>query len=180
MKKLLLIACSTGILLTGSMHARTTDSHSFVKQYAQKEGFTVVTLNKTAMKLCIIVAKIENPKEDVSFLTKVDNIQLLTIDDGPQYKTNLEAFNPEFAGFCESGNYEQFMEMEDADQKNQMFCKLQGEDITGFIIRCIDKDDAVMICINGRFGKDDLEEILSNNGKIGGGSIFGGFQNNKQ
>jgi hypothetical protein len=169
-----------GILLTGSAHARTTDSRDFVKQYAQKEGFTALTFNKTAMMLIIAVAKISDPKEDVSFLTKVDNIQLLTIDDGPQYKKNLEAFDPEFAGFCESGNYEQFMEMEDANQKNQMFCKLQGEEITGFIIRCIDKDDAVMICINGRFGKDDLKEILSNNGKIGNGHIFGGFQNNKQ
>jgi hypothetical protein len=168
-----------GLLLTGSVHARTADSRSFVKQYAQKEGYMVVIFNKMAMKLCIIAAKINNPKDDVSFLSKVDDIQVLTME-GAQYKKNAKAFEPEFTGFCELSGYEQFMEVEEANQKNQIFCKLQGEDITGFIIRCVKKDSAEIVCINGRFGKDDLEKILSNKGKIGDGSIFGGFQNNKQ
>ncbi|MDR2773262.1 MAG: DUF4252 domain-containing protein [Tannerella sp.] len=174
MEKLLVIACSIGILLTGSVHARTTDSRRFVKQYAQKEGFTVVTLNKTAIKLIISIANASDPKDDVSILSKIDNIQILIMDD-PQHKKNAEVFEQEFAGFCESGGYEQFMEMENADQKNQIFCKLQGDDIIGFIIRCIQKDSAELVCINGRFGKEDLEKILSDNGKIGGGRIFGGF-----
>jgi hypothetical protein len=144
-----------------SAQAQEMDSRSFVKQYSQKEGFTVTTLNKAALRFVTLLAKVSAPKDDVSFLSNASDIQILELS-APQHIASLEK---EFLGFCETGQYEQLLETEEAGSTERIFCKFQGEGISGFIIWSKQDDSAEMVCLNGRFTPDDMAKIQSKDRK---------------
>jgi len=159
MKKLLVIVlCSMGIAIS----AQAQDSHSFVKQYSHKEGFTVLTLNRATMRLTALLAKIGKPNEDVSILYNVDNVQILTT------ASLSDSFEEDLQRFCEAGRYELILEREGDGGTDQIFCRFTDDGITGFVIW--DKKDQVgsMICLNGRFTEANMKKIMANGWKNAG------------
>jgi hypothetical protein len=145
------------------VYAQETDARSFVKRYSKMEGFTGITINKVGIRLTMLLAKISNPKDDVSFLSKVNNVQILTLS-AEGYEKNIQSFEEAFAEFCKTAGYEQTMQSEDAESRKEIFCKITEDRIVGLIILNKEADSVGMICIDGRFDPQDIESALS--GKV--------------
>jgi hypothetical protein len=144
--------------ITG-IHAKETDSQSFVKSWSEADGFLVMTINKAGIRFVRLLAKVTNPKDDTSFLSKVSHIQMLLLDEG--YEKNVRPFKEAFGGFCDAAKYEPAMKVEDADGQKEIFCKIENDCITGMIILNESNGSLQMVCLNGRFEPEDIEPALS-------------------
>ncbi len=147
------------------VQAQPTNTKSFVKQYAKKEGFTVVSINKAAMKILSVMSKFSARDDDTAMLSQVDGIYILTLDAGK--KDAVEVLETDFAAFCTANRYEKMIEVEESSELVNIYGKLEGEDVTGLIIWNTSlKDSSVnLVCLNGKFTSGDVEKIISNRGK---------------
>jgi hypothetical protein len=146
--------------------AQAQDSHSFVKQYSQQDGFTVVTLNKATMRLATLLARVSNPKDDVSILHNVDNVQILTTSSLAEDR--FATFENELEQFCATGHYDLILESEANGGTDRLFCKFTDDSISGFVIWS--KKDRVgsMVCLNGRFTEENMKKIMVDGWKNAG------------
>jgi hypothetical protein len=151
-------------LCTGIMQAQKMDSRSFVKQYSGEEGFRVTMLNRTALKMIVLLAKISAPGEDISFLSAINNIQIIELS-ASRYERNIDPLEKAFAGFCEAGSYEQVLEKKEFDGTEQIFCRFEKKSITGLIIWSKRNGLVNMVFLNGRFAPKDMAKILSKENK---------------
>jgi hypothetical protein len=170
MKKisLFIIICCMGM---ANVCAQEADAHSFVKSYSKAEGFQVITMNKAGINFTRLLAKVTNPKEDTSFLSKVSSIQLLVLSD-EGYEKNIRPFEEAFTQFCGVAQYEQVVQIEDAESQTEIFSKMKEDGIVGLIILNKLNDSLQMVCLTGKFKPEDIESAISGEG---GMQLFGGF-----
>jgi len=166
MKKLFIMTLTGMMFVNMSLNAQQ-DTKSFVKQYQKQDGFTTVTIGKPIVRMLSLFAKFED--EEVSQIFKHMNaIQILAFERGSN-KNRCETFNNEMLVFCNANGYEELVEVVKHDDTVKIFCKTEGDAITGLIIlnRSNQGSSAAMVCINGKFTFEDVQSITGNVGKTG-------------
>ena len=151
-------------LCTGIMQAQETNSRSFVKQYSGKEGFRATTLDRVAIKMTSLLAKISAPKDEVSFLSNINTIQILELSV-LQYKKHILPLENAFAEFCKTGHYEKLLETEKSGGMEQIFCRFEEDDITELIVWSKQKNSAEIVCLSGSFTQENIKKVLSKENK---------------
>ncbi len=64
------------------------------------------------------------------------------------------------------GELEEIMRMNDSGEKVRIYGKVNGDDIKDLLVFCGDKGgDCVLVEIKGKFGKEDIAEIVDSNVK---------------
>ncbi len=161
MKKIFQLILVGMMIVPMSLNAQ--DTKSFVKQYKKQDGFTVVSLGKPAMRMISLFAKAGKDKDASQVLKRVKTIQVLAFDGSC---TKGETFHNEALAFCDANQYEEMIEVVDYDDTVKIFCKTEGEAITGLIVlnRSHRDSSAEMVCLKGKFTYDDLQ-LITNNGK---------------
>ena len=164
MKKITQLILAGMMIISMNLNAKQ-DTKSFVKQYKNQDGFTVVTIGKPAMKLINLFAKMSD-NEASQIISRVNGIQVLAFDKGWD-KNRGEAFNNEALAFCDDNQYDELIEMVESGETVKIFCKIEGESITGLIVlnRANNNSSAEMVCLSGKFTFDDLQTITNRNGK---------------
>ena len=158
MKSLLLtIFCFSVFALS----AQEADTKSFAKQYAKKDGFTVVTISKAAMKLMTLFSKSDND----DMLSKIDRVQIISAE--PRGQGNANSFTNEVLEFCKANLFEEIMEVEDAKEQVKIFCRSDEGKITDFIIWNYSQSDAStnLVCVNGKFTPENVSTMVNTRGK---------------
>jgi hypothetical protein len=152
-----------GIMIV-PMSLNAQDTRSFVKQYRKQDGFTAVTIGKPAMRIISLFAKAGKDKDASQVLKRVKAIQVLAFDGG---RTEGETFHNEALAFCDANRYEEMIEVVDCDDTVKIFCKTEGETVTGLIVlnRSNRDSSAEMVCLKGKFTSADLQLITNDHGK---------------
>ncbi|MDR1381533.1 MAG: DUF4252 domain-containing protein [Tannerella sp.] len=161
MKKLAIIL--SVFLIAGSVGAEEPGSRSFVKQYSGQEGYSVVTIKKTALKLLSMVARAGGtPKEEMAIFSRIDDIQVLSC---PARKDKADAFEGALLGFCETNGYESLLQSEESGEVVQIYCALKEDAITSFMIWSRKGDMVETVFLNGRFTAEDMKKMMDKKGK---------------
>ena len=162
MRKIIQLMIAGLMIVSLNLNAQQ-DAKSFVKQYKKQDGFTVVSIGKPAMKLMSLFAKASD-NEASQVISRVDAIQVLVCDSWN--KTRNESFNNEALTFCDANRYDELIEVIEQNETVKIFCKTEGESITGLIILThSNHHDIAMVCLSGRFTANDLQTITKSNGK---------------
>ena len=161
MKKLVQMTLVGMMFVSMSLNAQQ-DTKSFVQQYKKQDGFTVITLGKPAITMVSLFARGKS-REAAQALKNVDALQILDFEAG--CKARAETFNSEALSFINNSRFDEFIEVVDSDDTVKIFCKTEGETITGLVILVRSNLDASeqMVCIKGKF---DLDDLLSLNGQF--------------
>jgi hypothetical protein len=161
MKKLVIIL--SVFLIAGSVEAEETESRSFVRQYSGQEGYSAVTINKTALKLLSLVAKASGtPKEKTAIFSRIDGIQVLSC---PAKKDKADAFEEALFGFCKTNGYESILKSEESGEVVQIYCALKEDAITGFTIWSRKDSKVDIVFLNERFTVEDMKNVMDKKGK---------------
>jgi hypothetical protein len=149
-----------------SMNLNAQDIKCFVKQYKKQDGFTVVTVGKPVMKMIGLFAKAGMEKDEAQIIKCVDAVQILAFDRRCD-NVRSETFNSELLTFCDANRYEELIEIVEHDGTVKIFCKTEGETITGLIVLNRSNRDASaeMMSLRGKFTSDDLPLLLDGFGK---------------
>lgn len=168
MKKSLFVAvfCCCALIA----QAQPANTRDFVKQYAKKEGFTAVSINKAAMKILSVMSKFD-AGDDAAMLSQIDGIDILTLDPGR--KNNMESLKKDFDAFCKANRYEKMIEVEESSDRVDIYGKLEGEVITGLIVcnNSLGDSSIDLVFLNGEFTPEDVGKIVP--GRQGKSSIPG-------
>jgi hypothetical protein len=161
MKKLFLAV----VLCMSVFAAQAQDTKKFVKQYAGRAQFTVVCINRAAMNMMTLLAKLGVDGDNRKMLAHVKDMQVLSGDY--MSKAQVNALQSDVLAFCAEHNYEQLMEIIDATDVVTVWGCTNGATITGFIICDKSKKGASveLVCINGKFTPEDIPSIVSKTGK---------------
>jgi hypothetical protein len=163
MKKLVVIL-GVFLMIAGSIGAEETGSRSFVKQYSGVEGYSVVTINKAALKILSLVAKAAGgaAEEELALFSRIDGIQVLSC---PAKKDRADTFEGEILGFCETNGYESILKCEESGEVVHIYCSLKDDAVTGFTIWSRKGGKVNVIFLNGRFTADDIRNVMDKRGK---------------
>jgi hypothetical protein len=150
-------------LIAGSIRAQEADTRSFVKQYSGKEGYSAVTINKTALRILLLVARADGKsKEETAFFSRINVMHVLSC---PPEKDGVDAFEESFFGFCGTNGYESILESEDSGEVVQIYCTLRDSAITGFSIWNRKGNEVNIVFLNGRFTAEDMKKVMDKKGK---------------
>ena len=164
MKKVV-VACISLFFLF-SLNAQKADTKKFVSQYSKQEGFTVVSLGNGAMKLLSVISKfVISSEEEAQFISNTESIRIVS-SSANLSKEKIEAFVSDVLLFCETNEYESFIEVEEFDNSVNIFYSANNDGITGLTILNVssENDNSVdAIFITGKFSFEDLSKIASEN-----------------
>jgi hypothetical protein len=144
------------------MQAQETNSRSFIKQYSGKEGYTVVTVNRTAIKLASLLTRMQGaPKEELTFLSGIEEVQVLSLS---WHKDRTNALEKAFLTFCETDGYDSILESEESGEIVRIYCSFNDRAINGFIIWSREAGNVNVVFLNGCFTFEDMKVVMDKKG----------------
>ena len=163
MKKLVKFILIGMALAPMSLNAQQ-DAQSFVERYRKYDGFTLVTIEKPAMKMISFLVQAGKEENVEQFINCLDAVQALRFERG-QDKIRSESFTNEALAFCNANRYKVFAEATERDESVKIFCKTEGKTVTDMVILCSEPSHVEMICIKGKIALDDLLVFTGSFGK---------------
>ncbi|WP_178795043.1 DUF4252 domain-containing protein [Bacteroidaceae bacterium] len=96
--------------------------------------------------------------KDAEIIGKIKSIRVLDLDDCP---TNVkERFNKK-ANKLSLDGYEELMRVNDDGDKVRILMKTKKEVIRELLLVCTGNDDCTLVQINGKFTKDDIDQLVN-------------------
>ena len=169
MKKFVQLTLLGMMIVSLSVNAQQ-DAKSFVQQYKNQDGFTVITIGKPAIRMASLFVRASADKDAAQALKYVEALQILTFNRGWD-NSHAEKFNSEALKFFDTNQFEEMIEVVEPDNTVKILCKIESETITDMIILNRSKRDTSvdMVCIKGRFKLEDIHSMSSNFGvKVAG------------
>lgn len=124
------------------------------KKYGDREGFTVVTINKGLLKM---VANMDDDRESQDFLGRVHQIKILAIED---QKSEINLYDEVLSDLNKS-DYEELMTVKSEGEEVLMLAKKDGDILEELILLVGGKDDNALVYISGRMNMKDLSKLSS-------------------
>jgi len=134
------------LLLTLMLQAQTSPVDEMFNKYAEKEGFTVVTISSKMLSMFSDKAAEDKNTEDV--ISKLKSIRIISVEDSLLNK-NLN-FYTELTKRLDLSVYEELMAVK------------EGRDITKFLIKQSGKTITELLVIQGGPGGNSLISITGN------------------
>jgi hypothetical protein len=151
MKRLLLFTLLT-ITFTFVYGQKSIDA--LFDKYAEKDGFTTVTINGNLLKLARCFDKNADHDND-SFPASVTEIRILTQDDTTM---KVENFYKMVIKDIDLNLYEEFMRVKDSGQDLRMLVRSEGNKFKEFLMIAGGEDNAI-IQIKGNLTFDDAKKL---------------------
>jgi len=145
------------VLISYSLNAQKSIDDLFAK-YAGKEGFTTVTINGNLLKLA---QAFDNDEHDKSMPKDVSSIRILSQEGDSDGK--VENFYDAVIKDIDLTKYEEFMNVQEKDQKLKMLVKMEGNKFTEFLMISGGKDNA-LIQIKGSMSLDEVKNLSKEHG----------------
>ena len=142
------------IMLSFMANAQTSAVDQLFAKYADKDGFTTVSISKAMFSL---FASEQETKDEFNKAVKgLESIRILAPDSAiqAQMKGKLNFYN-EISKSLPLSQYEELMSVKEKDQVFKMLIRKKGSVITEFLMIGGGKDN-VLICITGNI---DLKSI---------------------
>ena len=124
------------------------------RKYGDRDGFTVVTINKGLLKL---VANMDDDRESQDFLGRVHQIKILATED---HNSDINLYD-EVLSDLDKKDYEELMTAKSKDEEVLILAKKDGDILEELIILVGGKDDNALVYIAGRMNMKDLSRLSS-------------------
>jgi hypothetical protein len=122
------------------------------KKYADREGFTVVTISKGLLKMA---ANIDDEDQEASeFLNRINAIKILAAEEN----NNVNLYD-EVLSDLDKSDYEELMTVKSVDEEVLMLAKKDGDVIEELILLVGGKEDNALVFISGRMSMKDMAKI---------------------
>ena len=154
MKRLILILA---VVLPMAVLAQKTPVDRLFEKYANKEGFTTVSISG---KLLGFASKIETGDEATSdVLSKLNGIRILSVDN-KELTGKLDFYKElEQDGFFKNNEYEVLMEVTEANEVVRFLAKDGGNGKFSDLILVVGGDDNALISIQGIIDPENIGKI---------------------
>ncbi len=162
MKRTTLLLIAT-VLSTG-LWAQSKTLKSFHEKYHDDRDATNITIDGTLLNLVgALAAYAEDDEEAQAFANIAKNIKSMNILSVPMYGTGLSG--KEVSGLrrnLKKESYEELMTMRDGDQKINFLADADEKQLRNMVVLVEDKDELVVMNINGLLNMKDLSKLVSN------------------
>lgn len=134
--------------------AQNSAINKVFNKYENRDGFTVVTINRGLLKM---VANIDDDRESQEFLSRISQIKVLACEDD-QSGINLYE---EVLSDLDKRDYEELMTAKSKGEEVLMLAKKDGDIVEELIILVGGDDDNALVYIAGRMNMKDLSKLSS-------------------
>ncbi|MDX9726624.1 MAG: DUF4252 domain-containing protein [Bacteroidales bacterium] len=157
MKKIFLTGTILFIALT--MQAQTSAIERLFEKYADREGFTTITISGKLLGL-FAGSEVRNDKENV--INSLSSIKILTVDDST-LMSNIN-FYRELGGKSAFAGYEELMDVKEGQDVTKFLIKQNGDRISELIVISGGPGDNTLISIKGDLDLKSLSELSEGTG----------------
>jgi hypothetical protein len=160
MKKLIfaLIICG----LTNVLFAQTDPVNEVFNKYSGAEGFTTVNITGEMLK---IAARIDNQNKDMQFISKLDEVKILTQESKTPGYEDLN-FYEEIYKKLDKSLYKELLVVREEDEHVNMLARENNGIISEFLLIVSGDDENVLIRIKGEIELSELDELSGSIGMI--------------
>ncbi len=121
-------------------------------KYENRDGFTVVTINKGLLKMAADID--DEDKEAQEFLGRISSIKILASED----ESNVNLYD-EVLSNLNKKEYEELMTVKSSEEDVLILAKKDGDIIEELIILVGGKEDNALVYISGRMSMKDMAKI---------------------
>lgn len=147
------------VFCTASLYGQRNSLDDFFDSYADREGYTSVTINGNIFGFL----KNMDDDEDLSELDrKVTSIRVVSTK-GTRFAGETD-FMSELRPVIRRGRYEELMTVRDHDSNVSVMVRSNG-DIISEILVIASGDNEAVIDIRGNFTRDDIDRLSENHGE---------------
>lgn len=143
---LLLFVCHLG-------YAQSMDS--LFNEFGNERNADYVKVSSFMMKLGRMFS---GNDEDTRFMRKIKSMKVLDLEEcAPNVK---ERFNQKM-NKMKPNDYEELMRVNDEGEKVRVLMKMKKETIRELLFVCTGKEDCTLVQINGKFTKEDIDQLVN-------------------
>ena len=149
----------TALFITLAMQAQTGAIDRLFDKYADREGFTTITISG---KLLGLFAGSEVRSDTENVINRLSSIKILSVDD-PALMSSVN-FYKELGGKSGFAGYEELMDVKEGQDVTKFLIRQQGERISELLVISGDPGDNTLISIRGDLDLKSLSELSEGTG----------------
>jgi len=153
MKKVIFVLIICG--LTHLLYGQTDPVNEVFNKYAGAQGFTTVNISSDMLKM---VAKMDPQDKDMQFISKLDEIKILTQETITAGYEDLNLYE-EVYNKLDKSLYKELMVVREKDKHVNMLVREDNGIISEFLLIVSGNDENVLISIKGEIELSKLDEL---------------------
>jgi CO dehydrogenase/acetyl-CoA synthase gamma subunit (corrinoid Fe-S protein) len=123
-------------------------------KYGDREGFTVVTINKGLLKM---VANVDDDRESKEFLSRISQIKILAVEEE---NSGINLYD-EVLSSLDKSEYEELMTAKSKGEEVLLLIRKNGDIIEELIVLVGGDDENALVYISGKMNMKDLGKLSS-------------------
>jgi hypothetical protein len=158
MKKLIIL--STALCMFTVIQAQTNAIDQMFDKYAEKEGFTTISISSKLLSL--FIPKDAKREDGSDIITRLKSIRILSVEDS-LLNMNLN-FYKELSNKLDLSVYEELMVVKEGSEVTKFLIRQTGDIISELLVIIGGPHDNTLISIKGDLDLKSLSELSKNTG----------------
>ncbi|MBR6457719.1 MAG: DUF4252 domain-containing protein [Bacteroidales bacterium] len=155
MKRIIIIAA----LLLSTLVSFAQNGKAIYQKYSEAEGVSAVYISPAMFRLIGKIPDLNVEGDDINLAPIIQSLTGLYILDSenPEINASLKA---DAEKFVESGNYELLLEAKEGGEIVRMYTIGSETVVNGFVMIADEGNETTFIFLDGKMGREDLDELI--------------------